>query len=142
LRQRAVLGVGLFAGCHGKSVNDYLNDGDAAMQRTETAAGRTELPGRGQAAPNDPRVHVALGNLYVFEQKPTLAQAEFMHVLELQPAKRHRPFGASGLYESQSQMGAAEEQYRAAVALKPADPAYRLRLGTLLAKVNRPGGRD
>jgi len=31
----AALGVGMFAGCHGESVNDYLNAGDAAMQKTE-----------------------------------------------------------------------------------------------------------
>ena len=139
LAAAAVLGVGVFAGCHGKSVNDYLNDGDAAMQKTELPQAEQSYQAAAKAAPNDPRVHVALGNLYVFEQKPTLAQAEFMHVLELQPANATAHSALAGLYESQSQMGAAEEQYRAAVALKPADPAYRLRLGTLLAKVNRPG---
>ena len=36
-------------------------------------------------------------------------------------------------------MGAAQEQFLAAVALKPADPAYRLQLGTLLTKINRGG---
>jgi Flp pilus assembly protein TadD len=137
LAAAAVLGVGLMAGCRGQSVDDYLSAGDAAMQKTELPQAEQNYQAAAKAAPNDPRVHVALGNLYVFEQKPTLAQAEFMRVLELEPANAAAHSALGGLYESQAQMGAAEEQYRAAVALKPGDPAYRLRLGSLLAKLNR-----
>jgi len=133
------LSVGLMAGCHHETVEDYLNAGDTAMQKTELSQAEQNYQAAAKAAPDDPRVHVALGNLYVFEQKPTLAQAEFMRVLELEPANAAAHSALGGLYESQSQMGAAEEQYRAAVALKPADPAYRLQLGALLAKANRPG---
>ena len=133
------LSVGLMAGCHHETAEDYLNAGDVAMQKTELSQAEQNYQAAAKAAPNDPRVHVALGNLYVFEQKPTLAQAEFMQVLELEPANAAAHSALGGLYESQSQMGAAEEQYRAAVALKPADPAYRLQLGSLLAKANRPG---
>jgi tetratricopeptide (TPR) repeat protein len=133
------LGVGLMAGCHHESVDDYLSAGDAAMQKTELPQAEQNYQAAAKAAPGDPRVHVALGNLYVFEQKPTLAQAEFMRVLELEPANAAAHSALGGLYESEARMGAAEEQYRAAVALKPADPAYRLRLGTLLAKANRAG---
>jgi len=139
LAAAAALSVGLIAGCHGKSVNDYLSDGDAAMQKTELPQAEQSYQAAAKAAPGDPRVHIALGNLYVFEQKPTLAQAEFMRVLELQPANAAAHSALGGLYESQSQMGAAQEQYLAAVALKPADPAYRLQLGSLLARVNRAG---
>jgi tetratricopeptide (TPR) repeat protein len=133
------LGVGLMAGCHhGGSVDDELSAGDAAMQKTELPQAEQHYQAAANAAPGDPRVHVALGNLYVFEQKPTLAQTEFMRVLELDPANAAAHSALGGLYESQARMGAAEEQYRAAVALKPADPAYRLQLGTLLAKANKP----
>jgi Flp pilus assembly protein TadD len=133
----AVLGIGLIAGCHGRSASDYLSDGDAAMQKGQLPQAEQNYQAAAKAEPNDPRVHVALGNLYLFEQKPTLAQSEFMKVLELEPANAVAHSALGGIYESQSQMGAAEEQYRAAVALKPADPAYRLQLGSLLAKVSK-----
>lgn len=133
------LGVGLMAGCHHESVDDYLSAGDAAMQKTELPQAEQNYQAAAKAAPGDPRVHVALGNLYVFEQKPTLAQTEFMRVLELEPANAAAHSALGGLYESQARMGAAEEQYRAAVALKPPDPAYRLQLGSLLAKANKAG---
>jgi tetratricopeptide (TPR) repeat protein len=139
LAAAAALGLGLMAGCHGESVNDYLSAGDAAMQNTQLPQAEQNYQAAVRAAPDDPRVHVALGNLYVFEQKPTLAQPEFMRVLELQPGNAAAHSALGGLYESEAQMGAAEEQYRAAVALKPADPAYRLQLGSLLAKANKPG---
>jgi tetratricopeptide (TPR) repeat protein len=133
----AALGIGLIAGCHGESASDYLSAGDAAMQKGQLPQAEQNYQAAAKAAPNDPRVHVALGNLYLFEQKPTLAQPEFMKVLELEPANAVAHSALGEIYESQSQMGAAEEQYRAAVALKPADPAYRLQLGSLLAKVNK-----
>jgi Flp pilus assembly protein TadD len=139
LAAAAALGVGLVAGCHGKTVNDYLSDGNAAMQKTELPQAEQSYQAAAKAAPGDPRVHVALGNLYVFEQKPTLAQAEFMRVLELEPNNPAAHSALGGIYESESQMGAAQEQFLAAVALKPADPAYRLQLGTLLTKINRGG---
>ncbi len=138
----AALGLGLMAGCHGESVDDYLRAGDAAMQNAQLPQAEQNYQAAAKATPNDPRVHIALGNLYVVEQKPTLAQPEFMRVLELQPdnAAAHSALGA--IYESEGQMGAAEEQYRAAVALKPAYPAYRLQLGSLLAKANKPGAAE
>jgi Flp pilus assembly protein TadD len=133
----AVLSTGLVAGCRGKSVNDYLSEGDAAMQKTDLPQAEQSYQAAVKAAPADPRVHVALGNLYVFEQKPTLAQAEFMRVLELEPANPAAHSALGGLYESAGQMGAAEEQFLAAVTLKPTDPAYRLQLAALLAKRKR-----
>jgi tetratricopeptide (TPR) repeat protein len=133
------LGLGLTAGCHPESVSDYLAAGDAAMQNTQLPLAEQNYQAAAKAAPDDPRVHIALGNLYDFEQKPTLAQPEFMRVLELQPDNAAAHSALGGLYESEEQMGGAEEQYRAAVALKPADPAYRLQLGSLLAKANKPG---
>ena len=139
LAAAAAMGVALAAGCHHETVDEYLSAGDAAMQKTELPQAEENYQAAAKAAPNDPRVHIALGNLYVFEQKPTLAQVEFMRVLELQPNNVAAHSALGGLYESQSQMGAAQEQYLAAVALKPADPAYRIQLGSLLAKVNKTG---
>jgi Flp pilus assembly protein TadD len=139
LAAAAILGVALIGGCHHETVDEYLAAGDSAMQKTELPQAEQNYQAAAKAAPNDPRVHIALGNLYVFEQKPTLAQVEFMRVLELQPNNVAAHSALGGLYESESQMGAAQEQYLAAVALKPADPAYRIQLGSLLAKVNKPG---
>ncbi len=139
LAAAAAMGVALAGGCHHETVDEYLSAGDEAMQKTELPSAEQNYQAAAKAAPNDPRVHVALGNLYVFEQKPTLAQVEFMRVLELQPNNVAAHSALGGLYESQSQMGAAQEQYLAAVALKPAEPAYRIQLGSMLAKVNKPG---
>jgi len=109
------------------------------MQSAKLPLAEQNYQAAAKAAPDDPRVHIALGNLYDFEQKPTLAQPEFMRVLELQPDNAAAHSALGGLYESEEQMGPAEEQYRAAVALKPADAAYRLQLGSLLAKASKPG---
>ena len=134
-----VAAILLAFGCHHKSVDEYLSDGDSTMQKTQLPEAEQSYKAAAAAAPNDARTHVALGNLYVFEQKPALAQQEFMRVLELQPANVVAHSALGGLYEAQSQLGSAEEQYRAAVALKPADPTYRLQLGSLLAKTRRTG---
>lgn len=133
----AVAALVMLGGCHGHSVNDYLSAGDQAMQKTELSQAEKSYRDAAAMAPADPRVHVALGNLYVFEQKASLAQAEFLKVLELDPnnAAAHSALGS--LYEEQAQTGAAEEQYRAAVALKSADAGYRLALGQLLARENK-----
>ncbi|HZO81106.1 MAG TPA: tetratricopeptide repeat protein [Candidatus Binataceae bacterium] len=131
----AAAAVALAAGCHpSRSVSDYLSAGDQAMQKTELSQAEENYRAAAGLAPNDPRVHVALGNLYIFEQRPTLAQAEFLKVLELDPANAAAHSALGGLYEGQSQLGAAEEQFRAAVALKPSESNYRLSLGELLAK--------
>jgi tetratricopeptide (TPR) repeat protein len=139
LAAAAAMGVALAGGCHHETVDEYLSAGDAAMQKTELPQAEQNYQAAAKAAPNDPRVHIALGNLYVFEQKPTLAQVEFMRVLELQPDNVAAHSALGGLYESEAQLGAAQEQYLAAVALKPTDPAYRIQLGSVLAKANKPG---
>ena len=72
-------------GCHHKTVDDYLAAGDAAMQSTKLPEAETDYQEAAKLAPNDPRVHIALGNLYVFEHKPSDAQIEFMKVLEKHP---------------------------------------------------------
>jgi tetratricopeptide (TPR) repeat protein len=131
----------LFSGCEHRqqSVSGYLRAGDQAMQRTELSQAEKDYRAAAALSPADPRVHVALGSLYVFEQKPSLAQAEFLKVLELDPNNPAAHSALGALYEEQSQNGAAEEQYRAAVALRPSDPGYRLALGQLLAKEDKTG---
>src|SRR3984893_13710315 len=133
LSAAAALGMGLIAGCHGQSASDYLSDGDAAMQKGQLPQAEQNYQAAAKAAPTDPRVHV-----HWVDQTSTLSKSKFMKVLELEPSNTVAHSALGGTYEAQSQMGAAEEQYRAAVALKPADPAYRLQLGSLLAKVNNP----
>jgi tetratricopeptide (TPR) repeat protein len=136
----AAAALALLTGCHpGHSVDDYLRAGDQAMQKTELSQAEENYRAAAGLAPNDPRVHVALGNLYVFQQRPSLAQAEFLKVLELDPANAAAHSALGGLYDGQAQPGAAEEQYRAAVALRPSDASYRLALGELLAKTGKSG---
>lgn len=137
----ALAALMLLGGCRSRqeSVNQYLTAGDQAMQKTELSQAEKNYLAAAALSPADPRVHVALGNLYVFEQKPSLAQAEYLKVLELDPANAAAHSALGGIYEEQSQRGAAEEQYRAAVALKPSDPGFRLALGQLLAKEGKSG---
>ncbi|MGH7906445.1 MAG: tetratricopeptide repeat protein, partial [Candidatus Binataceae bacterium] len=73
------------AGCSHKSVDDYLNAGDNAMQNTQLPQAEKDYTEAVKLAPNDSRTHIALGNLYIFEQKTDQARAEFMKVLDIDP---------------------------------------------------------
>jgi len=119
-------------GCHRKTVDDYLAAGDAAMQSTKLPEAETDYQEAAKLAPNDPRVHIALGNLYVFEHKPSDAQIEFMKVLEIDPKNAATHIALGNLYNDQNQRGLAENQYRAAVALEPDRADYHLDLGEVL----------
>jgi tetratricopeptide (TPR) repeat protein len=130
---------GLLIGCSHKSVESYLQDGDQAMQASRLADAENDYQGAIKAAPNDPRGYVALGNLYMFEQKSGPAEIEFMKVLDLDPKNAPGHFSLAGLYASESQPGLAEGQYRAAVALDSTNAAYRLSLGTTLQKEGKLG---
>ena len=132
----------LSSGCEHKSVDSYLADGDQAMQSTRLADAETAYQAAAKLAPDDPRVHVALGNLYIFEQKPEPAEREYMRVLELDSKNAAAHAALGNVYESQSQMGLAEAQDRAAVALDPAKTSYRLSLGTVLQKEGKLGDAE
>jgi tetratricopeptide (TPR) repeat protein len=119
-------------GCHHKTAEDYLAAGDAAMQSTKLPEAETDYQEAVKLAPNDPRVHIALGNLYVFEHKPSDAQIEFMKVLEIDPKNAATHVALGNLYNDQNQRGLAENQYRAAVALEPDRDNYHLDLGEVL----------
>ena len=127
----------MVAGCSHKSVDSDLEAGDQAMQNTKLADAETSYQAAAAEAPNDPRPHVALGNLYIFEQKPGPAGLEYMKVLELDPRNAPAHAALGNIYNMQSQPGMAEAQYRAAVVLDPTKTAYRLSLGTILDKVGR-----
>jgi tetratricopeptide (TPR) repeat protein len=129
----------LGAGCSHKSADDYLVAGDQAMQATRLADAENDYQSAIKTAPNDPRPHIALGNLYLFEQKPAPAEIEFMKVLELDPRSAPAHAALGNLYSSQAQAGLAEAHYRAAVALDPAKATYRLSLGATLQKEGKHG---
>ena len=122
------------AGCHHKTADDFLAEGDTDMQATKLADAETAYGEAVKLAPNDPRVHIALGNLYIFEHKPGDAQIEFMKVLEVDPKNAATHVALGNLYGDQNQLGLAENQYRAAVALEPDRSNYHLDLGEVLRK--------
>lgn len=134
-RGGAMLAAGVIlmaAGCHHRGADDYLSEGDAAMQSTKLADAEKAYQEAVKVAPNDPRTHIALGNLYVFEHKQSDAQVEFMRVLEIDPKNAATHVALGNLYNDQNQHGLAENQYRAAVALEPERSNYHLDLGEVL----------
>jgi tetratricopeptide (TPR) repeat protein len=122
------------AGCHHKSADDFLAEGDAAMQTTKLPEAEAAYLQAIKAAPNDPRTHIALGNLYVFEHKPGQAQIEFSKVLESDPKNAATHVALGNLFIDQSQLGQAENQFRAAVILEPDRPNHHLELAEVLRK--------
>ena len=122
----------IVAGCHHKAAEDFLAEGDADMQATKLSDAETAYQEAVKLAPNDPRTHIALGNLYIFEHKESDAQVEFMKVLELDPKNAATHVALGNLYNEQNQHGLAENQYRAAVALEPDRANYHLDLGEVL----------
>src|SRR5579863_1321274 len=97
----AILSLAIAAGCHHETEDEYLNAGDTAMQKTQLTEAENNYKQAANLAPNDIRVHVALGNLYGFERKPGQARAEFMRVIELAPANAPAHSALGGIYESQ-----------------------------------------
>ena len=132
----------LVAGCHHKTAEDYLAEGDADMQQTKLPQAEVAYLEAEKLAPNDPRVHIALGNLYVFEHKSGDAQIEFMKVLEIDPKNAATHVALGNLYKDQNQRGLAENQYRAAVALEPDRDNYHLDLGEVLRQEGKTAAAE
>src|SRR5271166_275943 len=130
------------AGCHHKTADDFLAEGDSDMQATQLADAETAYQEAVKLAPNDPRVHIALGNLYIFEHKPSDAQVEFMKVLEIDPKNAATHIALGNLYSDQNQRGLAENQYRAAVALEPDRYNYHLDLGEVLRQEGKTAAAE
>jgi Tfp pilus assembly protein PilF len=124
-------------GCHRESVDDYLAAGDSAMQANKLPDAEHQYSEAVKAAPSDPRVHVALGNLYNFEHKPQPAQVEYMKVIDLDPRNPAAHVALGNLYLDQQEPRQAEEQYRAAIALDPSHANYYLQLGDVLSREGR-----
>ena len=142
-RSAAVFAVLLIAsGCHHKTAEDYLAAGDAAMQSTKLADAEHNYQEAAKLAPNDPRTHIALGNLYVFEHKEGDAQIEFMKVLEIDPKNAATHVALGNLYNEQNQHGLAENQYRAAVALEPDRSNYHVDLGEVLRQEGKAAAAE
>jgi tetratricopeptide (TPR) repeat protein len=136
----AIILIGV--GCHHKTADDYLAEGDSDMQTTQLPQAEVAYLGAEKLAPNDPRVHIALGNLYVFEKKPGDAQIEFMKVLEIDPKNAATHVALGNLYNDQNQRGLAENQYRAAVALEPDRDNYHLDLGEVLKQEGKTAAAE
>ena len=132
----------VLAGCHRKTAEDFLAEGDADMQTTKLADAEKAYMEAVKLAPNDPRTHIALGNLYVFEHKPADAQIEFMKVLETDPKNAATHVALGNLYVDQNQLGLAENQFRAAVALESDRPNYHLDLAESLRKQGKLGAAE
>jgi tetratricopeptide (TPR) repeat protein len=130
------------AGCHHKTADDYLAEGDADMQANQLPQAEVAYLDAEKLAPNDPRVHIALGNLYVFEHKGGDAQIEFMKVLEIDPKNAATHVALGNLYGDQNQRGLAENQYRAAVALEPDRDNYHLDLGEVLRQEGKTAAAE
>jgi len=120
--------------CGPKSPDILISAGDAAFKAGNLGdAGNSYLEAV-KVAPDNPRAHLALGNFYLAQQKPDLAQGEIMKALELDPHNPATHASLGDFYAAQAKPGLAEEQYRAAVALESARADYRLRLGETLGR--------
>src|SRR5271170_5514606 len=84
-----------FSACHKQSADDFISAGDSAEQAQKLDEAEGDYKQAVDLAPNDPRAHAALGNLYLLEHKDPAAQAEYMRVLELDPkdAAAHMALG-------------------------------------------------
>ncbi len=127
----------LTAGCQGKSVDDYLAAGDQGLKQNQPTVAEQNYSAAAKIAPDDPRVHIALGNLYVTEHNADAARQEFMRAVTLDPknAQAHRGLGT--FYLNQGQFAMAEEQSLAAVALDAANPDTRVDLAKVYAQTGK-----
>jgi tetratricopeptide (TPR) repeat protein len=133
----ALAALSFAQGCHRGGVDDQLAAGDAAMQKGQLNEAEKDYNDAVQSAPNDPRTHIALGNLYIFEHKPGPAQVEFMKVLDIDPKNAATHVALGNLYMDQDQYPLAEDQYRASVALEAERPQFHLDLAQALIKENK-----
>lgn len=123
--------------CHKKSADDFISAGDSAIQDQKLDEAEGDYKQAVDLAPNDPRTHAALANLYLLEHKDPAAQSEFMRVLELDPKDAPAHMALGNLYNQQAQYPMAEAQYRAAIAIDPSHSNYHAALGAVLAKQGR-----
>lgn len=130
----AAVALLLFGACHRESVESYLAAGSAATQQSRLEEAQRNYERAIRIAPDDPRAHLKLGDLYLMERKLGPAKLELMRVLELEPGNAPAHLALARVYASQGELGSAEEQNRAAVALRPSEPRYYLALGAVLER--------
>src|SRR5258708_12737719 len=71
----------ILAGCHHKSAEDYLAEGDADMQATKLADAEKAYQEAVKLAPNDPPTPIPLATLYVFHHNPPHPQTHLTKLL-------------------------------------------------------------
>jgi tetratricopeptide (TPR) repeat protein len=133
----AAILIATMGGCHPKKASDDMAAGDQAVQAAKLPEAEADYQAAVSAAPSDPRPHVALGKVYLLEQKTDPAELEFMKALDLNPRSASAHAALGEVYVAQTRLELAEAQYRAAVALAPADTVYRLDLGATLQKADK-----
>jgi tetratricopeptide (TPR) repeat protein len=133
----AALAIIVIAGCHPKTADDDMAAGDQAVQANKLPDAEADYQSAVATAPGDPRPHVALGKVYLLEQKNDPAELEFMKALDLDPRNADAHASLGGVYAAQARLELAEAQYRAAVALDSANTDSRLNLGTTLQKQDK-----
>lgn len=127
-----------FSACHKQSADDFIAAGDSAVQAQKLDEAEGDYKQAADSAPNDPRPHDSLGNLYVLKKKQAAAQTAFMRAIELDRKDAAAHMALGNLYNQQAQYPMAEAQYRAALAIDPSRSNYHSDLGEVLAKEGRP----
>ena len=138
----AALAISTLVACRHNSVDDLVGKGDADLQANKPADAEAAYTEAEKAAPNDPRVHMALANLYSVQHKLQPAQTEYMKVIDLDPKNAPAHVALGNFYLDQQQLREAEEQYRAAIALDPAHSSYYLQLADVLNREGRPADAE
>ena len=138
----AALAISTIVACRHNSVDDLVAKGDAAMQANKPGDAEADYTEAERVAPNDPRVHMALANLYSYQHKLQPAQTEYMKVIDLDPKDAPAHVALGNFYLDQQQLREAEEQYRAAIALDPAHGSYHLQLADVLNREGRPADAE
>lgn len=84
-----------------------------------------------KANPNDPAIHVKLGDIYYERALYELAINAYRHALELQPKLAPAHLGLSLVFRKKKIPALELVEMESAVGDSPEDPALRLKLGTL-----------
>jgi cytochrome c-type biogenesis protein CcmH/NrfG len=84
-----------------------------------------------KAAPNDPAIHLKLGDVYFERALYELAIASYRQALRLQPVNAPAHLGLSRVFRKKQLPGLEISELEAAVAAAPEDAALRLKLGTV-----------
>ncbi|MGD0073707.1 MAG: tetratricopeptide repeat protein [Candidatus Binataceae bacterium] len=107
------------------------------MKQNQLTVAEQNYSAAAKIAPDDIRVHIALGNLYTAQHNADAARQEFMQAVTLDPKSAQAHGGLGTFYLSQGQFGMAEEQLLAAVALDPGNPDTRVELAKVYEQIGK-----